>query len=65
MKEHCLSGDDDGDHIHLLYRDQHQLHDVTGPGKEAPSTVNTKLIQCIFARVESGHLSSKTIYRNV
>ena len=55
-------GDGDGDHIHLLYRDQHQLHHVTNPGKEMPSTVSNKLIQCGFVRVESGHLSSKTLY---
>ena len=54
-------GDGDGDHIHLLYRDQHQLHHVTNLGKEMRSTVSNKLIQCGFVRVESGHLSSKTL----
>ena len=56
----CVNAD--GDHIHLLYRDQHQLHHVTGSEKETPSTVSNKTIQCIFVRVESGHLSSKTLY---
>ena len=62
MEEYWLWGDGDGDHIHLLYRDQHQLHHVTNLGKETPSTVSNKLIQCGFVRVESGHLSSKTLY---
>ena len=62
MEEHWLWGDGDGVHIHLLYRDQHQLHHVTNLGKETPSTVSNKLIQCGFVRVESGHLSSKTLY---
>ena len=62
VEEHWLWGDGDGDHIHLLYRDQHQLHHVTRPGKEMPSTVSNKLIQCGFVRVESGHLSSETMY---
>ena len=62
MEEHWLWGDGDGDHIRLLYRDQHQLHYVTSPGKETSSTVSNKLIQCGFVRVESGHLSSKTLY---
>ena len=56
VEEHWLWSD--GDHIHLLYRDQHQLHHVTNLGKETPSTVSNKLIQCGFVRVESGHLSS-------
>ena len=64
MEEHWLWGDGDGDgeHIRLLYRDQHQLQHVTNPGKETSSTVSNKLIQCGFVRVESGRLSSKTLY---
>ena len=65
MEEHWLWGDGDGDHIHLLYSDQHQLHHVTNLVKETPSTVSNKLIEYGFVRVESGHLLSKTLNRLV